>query len=103
MKYRPEIDGLRAIAIISVMLFHLFPNTFPSGFIGVDIFFVISGYLIGKIILLESNDASFGFYNFYLRRVLRIFPALLFTLVATLFFGWLFLLPHEFSTLGKHY
>jgi peptidoglycan/LPS O-acetylase OafA/YrhL len=100
--YRPDIDGLRAIAVLSVLFYHAFPDTFPSGFIGVDIFFVISGYLITGIILKELKQNRFKIKNFYARRIKRIFPALVTVLVATIGLGWLLLLPTEFIALGKH-
>ena len=101
-KYRPDIDGLRAIAVLSVVAFHAFPEWISGGFIGVDIFFVISGYLISSI-LFESLDAGrFKLYEFYARRVLRIFPALILVLVSCFAFGWVTLLTDEFMQLGKH-
>lgn len=82
LKYRPDIDGLRAIAVVSVVLYHLKESLLPGGFVGVDIFFVISGYLITKLIFSElSNNDSFSFKRFYLRRVRRLFPALFATLL----------------------
>jgi peptidoglycan/LPS O-acetylase OafA/YrhL len=101
-KYRPDIDGLRAIAVFSVVAFHAFPVGVPSGFYGVDVFFVISGYLIGGIILRQLERNQFRFLNFYARRVRRIFPALLVILVASLLFGWFALLPTEYAQLGSH-
>lgn len=100
--YRPDIDGLRAIAIASVVVFHAFPELLPGGFIGVDTFFVISGFLIGSIILDGLRQDKFSFVVFYARRVCRLFPALLVVLAATSLLGWLFFLPGEFRTLGKH-
>ena len=101
-KYRPDIDGLRALAVILVIAFHAFPEWMPGGFIGVDIFFVISGFLISSILIegLESN--TFSFLNFYSRRILRIFPALLLVLSCALLWGWFNLFSDEFSLLGKH-
>lgn len=90
IKYRPDIDGLRAIAIISVIIFH-FCNLLPSGYIGVDIFFVISGFLITKIILQENESGHFSFVNFYARRILRIFPALFLMLTVSFIFAALIL------------
>ena len=74
-KYRRDIDGLRAIAVLSVVAFHVFPNWMVGGFIGVDIFFVISGYLISTIIFENLDKETFSFAEFYARRVKRIFPA----------------------------
>jgi len=100
--YRPDIDGLRAVAVLSVVIFHLFPSVLPGGFVGVDVFFVISGYLITQIITggLEKNDFSFA--AFYARRIKRIFPALIIVTVATLVFGWTALFSAEYAALGKH-
>jgi peptidoglycan/LPS O-acetylase OafA/YrhL len=101
-KYRPDIDGLRAIAVGSVVAFHTFPNFFKSGFVGVDIFFVISGYLISGIIVDAVEDRRFSYLDFYIRRIRRIFPALVIVIAATLVVGWYVLLPDEFERLGKH-
>ena len=101
-KYRPDIDGLRAVAVLAVIFFHAFPKYMRGGFIGVDIFFVISGYLITTIILEGLDGGSFSFSGFYSRRVRRIFPALIVVLVASLVFGWSFLLADELNQLGKH-
>ena len=100
-KYRPDIDGLRAIAVGSVLAYHAFPSLLPGGFIGVDIFFVISGFLITTILLQSLAAGDFSYRDFYARRIRRIFPALLLVLLATLAFGWYVLLPGEFSQLGK--
>ncbi len=100
--YRPDIDGLRAIAVLSVVLFHAFPARLRGGFVGVDIFFIISGYLIGSILIKGMQQGSFSFADFYARRVRRIFPALSVVLVAVLAFGWFALFPDEFKALGKH-
>lgn len=102
IKYRADIDGLRAIAVTLVVIYHAFPALVPSGFIGVDIFFVISGYLISQIIVKELNKNTFSISNFYSRRIRRIFPSLLLVLAACLLFGWAFLLADEFKQLGKH-
>ncbi|ECT2579209.1 acyltransferase, partial [Salmonella enterica subsp. enterica serovar Reading] len=74
LKYRPDIDGLRAVAVLSVVIFHYFPSILPGGFVGVDIFFVISGYLITSIILKSASSNSFSYVEFYKRRIIRIFP-----------------------------
>lgn len=100
--YRPDIDGLRAVAVLSVVLFHAFPNFLQGGFIGVDIFFIISGYLIGSILIKGMQQGTFSFADFYARRVRRIFPALAVVLVAVLAFGWFALFPDEFRKLGRH-
>ena len=101
-KYRPDIDGLRAIAVLSVVIYHAFPDTLKAGFIGVDIFFVISGYLISSIIFENIDRDSFSFAQFYGRRIKRIFPALTLVLFSCLVFGWFGLLGDEYKQLGKH-
>ncbi|MGH8380632.1 acyltransferase family protein [Pseudomonas sp.] len=101
-KYRPDIDGLRAIAVLSVVAFHAFPDVLKGGFIGVDIFFVISGFLITTIIFENLERGTFSFAVFYARRIKRIFPALLIVLVACYVFGWFTLLANEYRQLGKH-
>lgn len=101
-KYRPDIDGLRAVAVLSVVIFHAFPKSLPGGFVGVDIFFVISGFLISSIILRGADLGSFSFLDFYARRVRRIFPALAIVLATTLAIGRVTLLPDEFSHVAKH-
>jgi peptidoglycan/LPS O-acetylase OafA/YrhL len=100
--YRPDVDGLRALAVLSVLAFHAFPAAAPGGFAGVDIFFVISGFLISGIILGELAKGTFSVAEFYRRRVRRIFPALILVLAACLAIGWRVLLPDEFRQLGKH-
>lgn len=100
--YRPDIDGLRALAVLSVIIFHAFPTVFKGGFIGVDIFFVISGFLISTIIFTNLHNKSFSFIEFYSRRVRRIFPSLLVVLIATLSFGYFSMSADEYSQLGKH-
>lgn len=100
--YRPDIDGLRAIAVIAVLGFHAFPEWFPGGFIGVDVFFVISGYLITSILIREHEHGVWHIAGFYARRILRIFPALLLVLSACLYAGWHVLLADEYKQLGKH-
>ena len=102
IKYRSDVDGLRAIAVLSVLGFHAFPDWIAGGFVGVDIFFVISGFLISTIIFERLEDKSFSFFDFYARRVRRIFPALLLVLSTCLVFGWYALLPSEYAQLGKH-
>ncbi len=100
--YRPDIDGLRGIAVLAVVAFHAFPSNLQGGFIGVDVFFVISGFLISKFIFENLNEGNFSFRRFYARRIRRIFPALLVVLLACLGFGYYTLLPEELTQLGKH-
>jgi len=100
--YRPDIDGLRALAVLVVVIFHAFPGRLPGGFIGVDIFFVISGYLISGIIFSELSTNTFSIRRFYERRIRRIFPALLIVLAFCLTAGWFVLLADEYAQLGKH-
>lgn len=100
--YRADIDGLRAAAVVGVIAYHATPDWLPGGFVGVDVFFVISGFLISTIILREIDAGSFSLATFYARRVRRLLPALAVVLAATALIGWFYLLPHEFSALGKH-
>jgi peptidoglycan/LPS O-acetylase OafA/YrhL len=99
--YRPDIDGLRALAVLAVVAFHGFPEYIPGGFVGVDVFFVISGFLISGIIFDESRAGIFSLQKFYSRRIRRIFPALILVLVASLLAGWWLLLPDQLVRLGK--
>ncbi len=98
--YRPDIDGLRAVAVGVVLLFHAFPARLPGGFVGVDIFFVISGYLISGIIL--DAGGGFSFKTFYARRIRRIFPALGAVLAAVLVAGWYLLYADDYARVGRH-
>jgi peptidoglycan/LPS O-acetylase OafA/YrhL len=98
--YRPDIDGLRAIAVIAVIAFHAFPRIVPGGFIGVDIFFVISGFLISGIIFSNVESGTFSYIEFYKRRIKRIFPALIIVLVTVLTIGWIVLFSSEYRELG---
>jgi peptidoglycan/LPS O-acetylase OafA/YrhL len=100
--YRPDIDGLRAFAVLSVVLYHAFPKVVTGGFVGVDIFFVISGFLISKILFTEMTEHRFSFTTFYGRRIRRIFPALAVCLAAVLAFGFVSLMPSELAQMGKH-
>ena len=100
-KYRPDVDGLRAIAILLVLNFHAFPDVAPGGFVGVDVFFVISGFLITGIITRELERGRFSLIAFYNRRIRRIFPALIVVLAATLALGWFWMLPSAFAQLGS--
>ena len=101
-QYRAAVDGLRGVAVLAVLGFHAFPETVSGGYVGVDVFFVISGFLITGIIARQLMHADFSFVDFYWRRVRRLFPALVLVLGATLVLGWFLLLPHEFKQLGKH-
>ena len=98
MKYRPEIDGLRAIAVLPVILFHAGFTAFSGGYLGVDIFFVISGYLITTIIASELKQANFSLLGFYERRARRILPALFFMVAVTIPMAWYWLLPNDFDS-----
>ena len=100
--YRPDIDGLRAVAVLAVVAYHAFPALLPGGFVGVDVFFVISGFLISGIILDDLRADRFSLAQFYARRVRRIFPALIAVLAATACFGWFVSIGDEFERLGKH-
>jgi peptidoglycan/LPS O-acetylase OafA/YrhL len=102
IKYRSDIDGLRALAVLSVILFHINSSWIPGGFLGVDIFFVISGYLITLILTKEIDSTdTISISNFYKRRVKRIIPALLFVLIPTLIVGFLLFAPNDFASLLK--
>jgi peptidoglycan/LPS O-acetylase OafA/YrhL len=100
-QYRRDIDGLRGFSVILVIAFHAFSNLFPGGFIGVDVFFVISGYLISNIIFHETDDGVFSVKTFYARRVRRIFPALALILLSVLSAGLWFLSPADLVILGQ--
>ena len=102
LSYRPDIDGLRGIAVLLVLIFHFdFFNIGKAGFIGVDIFFVISGYLISKIIWSGLDAGAFSFRQFYIRRIRRLAPPLFATLVLTVIFGVVVLLPQELISVAK--
>jgi peptidoglycan/LPS O-acetylase OafA/YrhL len=100
VSYRRDIDGLRALAIVLVVVFHALPTTLPGGFVGVDVFFVISGFLISGHIVAELDAGAFNVLNFYGRRIRRIFPALCLVLAVTLSYGFVVLLPAELAALG---
>jgi peptidoglycan/LPS O-acetylase OafA/YrhL len=102
LKYRPDLDGLRAVAVLSVVGYHAFPHWVKGGFIGVDVFFVISGFLISGIIYENLDRGTFTFREFYARRIRRIFPALILVMAASYAFGWFSLFADEFAQLGKH-
>ena len=101
MKYRAEVDGLRAMAVLPVIFFHAGFEWFSGGFIGVDVFFVISGYLITNIIISELREGKFNIANFYERRARRILPALVFTVIMTIILAPFFLLPDQIKDLGQ--
>lgn len=102
LTYRADIDGLRAISVLAVIGFHAFPGLVRGGFVGVDVFFVISGFLISGIIFAELEKNKFSFFQFYARRVRRIFPALAVMLATCYAIGWLVLFPEEYARLGSH-
>ncbi|ABI93463.1 acyltransferase (plasmid) [Roseobacter denitrificans] len=101
MKYRAEIDGLRAVAVIPVILFHAGFSGFSGGFVGVDVFFVISGFLITTILIRELDEGRFSLINFYERRARRILPALFFMIAACLPFAWALLVPQDMKDFGQ--
>ena len=101
MKYRSDIDGLRGFAVLLVIAFHYFPNTFNNGFLGVDLFFVISGYLVTANIIAELDRKTFSFRSFYQRRIARLAPAYLFTVVITVLGGAVVSTPLAFDRFGK--
>jgi len=100
IKYRPDIDGLRSVAVLGVVFYHAGLG-FPGGFVGVDVFFVISGYLITSLIQKELQSECFSMVNFWARRARRILPALAAMVAAVLVCGWFLMLPADFETLGK--
>ncbi len=100
--YRADIDGLRAVAVLGVVAYHVSPHALPGGFLGVDIFFVISGYLISLIVLRELSNGTFSFVRFYERRVRRLFPALIVVLAAVLIVGAIALFADEYRHLARH-
>ncbi|MBH3453574.1 acyltransferase [Pseudomonas monteilii] len=100
LAYRPDIDGLRALAVLAVTIFHFNKQWLPGGFVGVDIFFVISGFLITGIVSRQAAAGSFSFADFYMRRVRRILPAALFVTLVTLLFGSIFMLPDDAKALS---
>ena len=100
--YRKDIDALRGVSVILVVFFHAFPNIIPGGFIGVDVFFVISGYLITRIIITSVYNDKFSLLEFYSRRIRRLFPALITVLIVSMLVGWLVLFPDEYERLASH-
>lgn len=101
-QYRADIDGLRALAVVPVLIFHFFPSLLPGGFVGVDVFFVISGFLITSIIINDVKKGTFTVLGFYKKRIIRIFPALALILSTLYLLGWFSFLQGDFASLGKH-
>lgn len=103
MKYRPEIDGLRALAILPVLLFHAGVPGFSGGYLGVDVFFVVSGYLISKILgrQLDESGGTLSFVDFYERRARRLLPALMMVIATVVPVAWLWMTPKELQALGE--
>nr|WP_041756874.1 acyltransferase family protein [Bradyrhizobium sp. ORS 278] len=102
LDHRRDIDGLRAVAVLAVVFFHATPRRPLGGFVGVDVFFVISGFLITSIIMKNMQQGKFSFAEFYARRIRRLFPALAIVMTASLAVGWTMLFPDEYWMLGKH-
>ncbi|MBY6120697.1 acyltransferase family protein [Mameliella alba] len=101
MKYRPEVDGLRAVAVLPVILYHAGSEVFSGGFVGVDVFFVISGYLITGLLLEDMDEGRFSLWRFYERRARRILPALIAVILPCLVLGWFVMLPDPYENLGQ--
>jgi peptidoglycan/LPS O-acetylase OafA/YrhL len=101
LNYRADIDGLRSIAVISVLVFHAWPHVLGGGFAGVDVFFVLSGYLISGILLQELDSSRFSYRTFYARRIRRLLPALLTVFTASTLLAWALLYPLEFQGYGR--
>ena len=101
MKYRSEIDGLRALAVLPVILFHAGFELFSGGFVGVDVFFVISGYLITTILIEEIENKRFSIVNFYERRARRILPALFFVMLVCILFSWMWMVPVQMKDFSQ--
>jgi peptidoglycan/LPS O-acetylase OafA/YrhL len=101
LKYRAEIDGLRALAVVPVILFHAGFELFSGGFVGVDVFFVISGYLITTILIEDIENKRFSIVSFYERRARRILPALFFVMLVCIPFAWLWMLPSQMKDFSQ--
>jgi peptidoglycan/LPS O-acetylase OafA/YrhL len=99
--YRPDLDGLRAVAVIAVVLFHAFPDLAPGGFIGVDVFFVISGFLITGLIFTDIEAGHFSFGRFYARRARRILPMLVVIVLVSAVVGYVLLYPGDYRAFGS--
>ncbi|MFM1941585.1 MAG: hypothetical protein RI897_567 [Verrucomicrobiota bacterium] len=102
IQYRSDVDGLRCFAVLSVLAYHAFPDYLAGGFIGVDVFFVLSGYLISSILFRQLEHGRFSYGSFLARRIRRILPALALVTAASAAFGWFVLFPDELKSLGKH-
>ncbi|PAR29085.1 acyltransferase family protein, partial [Vibrio metoecus] len=102
MKFRNDINGLRAIAVVAVVIFHFNANWLPGGFAGVDVFFVISGFLMTGIIMSGLEQGNFSILKFYVARANRIIPVLAILCFSLLVYGWFFLIPLDYGMLGKH-
>lgn len=102
LSWRSDVDGLRALAVAAVVLFHGFPTLVPGGYLGVDVFFVLSGYLITTILSRDIGDGRLHLGAFLARRARRILPALILVLFASWLAAWWILLPDEFATFGRH-
>jgi len=102
LKYNPSLDGIRGLAILLVLLFHIWPEYVPFGYLGVDLFFLLSGYLITQIIYTKLKAKQFSFKEFYRNRIRRIFPAVIIVLITTIIVGYIFLFPSELENLGNH-
>lgn len=100
--YRLPIDGLRALAVLAVILYHYFPSLCPGGYTGVDVFFVISGYLITRVLMRGLDEREITLWQFYQNRIIRILPSLIVLLLALLLLGWVLLLPDDYQLLGRH-
>jgi len=101
-RYRADVDGLRAVAVGGVLAFHAFPTAVPGGFVGVDVFFVISGYLISSVVLRDVELGEFTFRGFFARRIRRLLPALTTVVLATLALAWFVMLGSDYMRLGRH-
>jgi peptidoglycan/LPS O-acetylase OafA/YrhL len=101
LKYRREIDGLRALAVLPVIFFHAGYELFSGGYVGVDIFFVISGYLITTILINDIENKRFSLFKFYERRARRILPALFFVMLVCIPFAWMWMLPDPLENFGQ--
>lgn len=102
MKYEPPLDGIRAVAILAVLVYHVFPAALPGGFTGVDVFFVLSGYLIASVILFDLREERFSMREFYLRRIQRLLPNAAATVLVTVALAGLLLVPSEAARTARH-